>query len=219
MPPTFEALKQSVEAQIKDERDPTVQVPPGFRDFNIKYVDGDDEQINVSDDEDLVTAYEVANKELNGNLKFIVDFKPVPQQAKKAPTVMEEVKSMVTTIAEQVKEKIEKKAKKAEKTKKEKKVKVAKKKTKGMPADIDELVSQRQSERADTLGQPQVVNEGVGSSSDLDSEDEKGEAVPTGQSFKRNLPPRKALKGLILKELDKIAPNIFESLMKCKELG
>jgi len=33
------------------------------------------------------------------------------------------------------------------------------------------------------------------------------------------LPPRKALKGLVQKELDKVAPAIFEELMKCKELG
>jgi hypothetical protein len=32
----------------------------------------------VSDDEDLFTAYEVANKELKGNLKFVIEFKKVP---------------------------------------------------------------------------------------------------------------------------------------------
>lgn len=32
--------------------------------------------INVSDDEDLLTAYEVATKELQGNLKFVVEIKP-----------------------------------------------------------------------------------------------------------------------------------------------
>ena len=68
-------MKQSVEAQIEGERDPNIQIPQGFRDFSIKYVDGDDEKINVSDDEDLITAYEVANKELNGNLKFIIEMK------------------------------------------------------------------------------------------------------------------------------------------------
>jgi hypothetical protein len=46
------------------------------RDFSIKYVDGDQEQINVSDDEDLLTAYDVAEKELNGNLKLMVSLKP-----------------------------------------------------------------------------------------------------------------------------------------------
>lgn len=46
------------------------------RDFSIKYVDGDQELINVSDDEDLMTAYDVAEKELNGNLKLTVALKP-----------------------------------------------------------------------------------------------------------------------------------------------
>jgi hypothetical protein len=74
----FEALKSTVEAQIKEERkesDLNSSVVNGQRDFVIKYVDGDNEPINVSDDEDLLTAYDVAEKELNGNLKFIVEFK------------------------------------------------------------------------------------------------------------------------------------------------
>ena len=45
------------------------------RDYVIRYFDGDQEAINVSDDEDLLTAYDVAEKELNNNLKFIVQFK------------------------------------------------------------------------------------------------------------------------------------------------
>jgi len=48
------------------------------RDYVIRYIDGDQEAINVSDDEDLLTAYEVAQKELRGSLKFIVDFKKAP---------------------------------------------------------------------------------------------------------------------------------------------
>jgi hypothetical protein len=81
VPSNFEALKQSVEAQITGERDPNIQIPQGFRDFSIKYVDGDEELINVSDDEDLITAYEVANKELKGNLKFIIEMKKAPVRA------------------------------------------------------------------------------------------------------------------------------------------
>jgi hypothetical protein len=38
-------------------------------------VDNEEETINVSDDDDLVTAYEVAEKDLNGSLKFMVQFK------------------------------------------------------------------------------------------------------------------------------------------------
>jgi hypothetical protein len=45
------------------------------RDFVIRYVDNEDETINVSDDEDLTTAYEVAEKDMKGSLKFMVQFK------------------------------------------------------------------------------------------------------------------------------------------------
>ena len=39
-------------------------------------MDPDNEMINVSDDEDLLTAYDVAeNGGLDGNLKFVVEFK------------------------------------------------------------------------------------------------------------------------------------------------
>jgi len=33
------------------------------------------------------------------------------------------------------------------------------------------------------------------------------------------LPPRKSIKKLIFREMDTLAPKIFEQLMKCKEIG
>ncbi len=45
------------------------------RDFVIRYTDNEDEIINVSDDDDLQTAYDVAEKDLKGSLKFTVQFK------------------------------------------------------------------------------------------------------------------------------------------------
>ncbi len=50
-------------------------VPQDARDYTIKYTDNTNDSINVSDEEDLSTAYDVAKKELNGNLKFVVSFK------------------------------------------------------------------------------------------------------------------------------------------------
>jgi hypothetical protein len=47
----------------------------GGRDYTIRYIDNDKEQINISDDEDFTTALEVAQEELNGNIKFIVEFR------------------------------------------------------------------------------------------------------------------------------------------------
>jgi hypothetical protein len=59
------------------------------RDFDIKYLDEDKELINVSDDEDLQTAYDYAKKQLNGNLKIVVDFKkclkPKKEEKEKKP--------------------------------------------------------------------------------------------------------------------------------------
>jgi hypothetical protein len=38
-------------------------------------VDADNEEINISDDEDLSTAYYIAQKDLNGSLKFVISLK------------------------------------------------------------------------------------------------------------------------------------------------
>jgi hypothetical protein len=38
-------------------------------------MDPDNEMINVSDDDDLLTAYELAESELAGSLKFLVEMK------------------------------------------------------------------------------------------------------------------------------------------------
>ena len=44
-----------------------------FPAYHIKYCDPDAELINVSDDEDLLTAYEVAQNEMKGAIKFQVE--------------------------------------------------------------------------------------------------------------------------------------------------
>jgi hypothetical protein len=51
------------------------------RDFVIRYIDNEDETINVSDDEDLLTAYDIAEKDLKGSLKLTVQFKNQLQSA------------------------------------------------------------------------------------------------------------------------------------------
>ena len=75
-------MKTLVEAQLQDDRLPNAP-KAAHKDYNIKYQDGDQEMINVSDDEDLLTAYEVAQKELQGNLKFVVEIKPPKGEAQK----------------------------------------------------------------------------------------------------------------------------------------
>jgi len=70
LPDNYNALKSIVEAMLIDERP-----QPSTKDYVIKYEDLDHEMINVSDDEDLYTAYEVAGSDLGGNLKFVIDLK------------------------------------------------------------------------------------------------------------------------------------------------
>lgn len=82
----------------------------------ITYVDGQKDEINVSDDDDLLTAYDVARNELQGNLKLSVHFKPA---AVKLALSLEEEK-----VA------IEEKTSTKKKVTKEKKVKESKKKAK-----------------------------------------------------------------------------------------
>ena len=68
VPQSFDALKTAVEAQLKDTN--VNQVSSNPRNYQIQYRDAQNDLINVSDDDDLLTAYEVATKELQGNLKL-----------------------------------------------------------------------------------------------------------------------------------------------------
>jgi hypothetical protein len=87
-------LKTIVEALIKDERElmeGKELILKGDRDYVIRYTDKESEQINVSDEEDFQTAYEIAENELDGNLKFVIDFrKPVSLEAR--PLAKEDLK-------------------------------------------------------------------------------------------------------------------------------
>lgn len=93
----------------------------GQRDYNIKYQDGDDELINVSDDDDLQTAFEVAQKELGGSLKFVVELKkssvPVKEKKEKKEKktkVEKTIKATKKKIAKVLTKAIEKNEKAAE---------------------------------------------------------------------------------------------------------
>lgn len=114
VPHSFEQLKEVIAAQLKDPQ-------PG-KNYTIKYCDAQSDLINVSDDDDLLTSYEVAKKELNGNLKFQVTVKPEPKPAAVSEIVGETDKK---------KEKGEKKKKKATKATKEAKDKKKAKATAG----------------------------------------------------------------------------------------
>jgi hypothetical protein len=72
LPMSFDALKKTVEALVKDDREPTAEVQlteqkvattTNTKDYSIRYVDPDNEMINVSDDDDLLTAYDIAESD------------------------------------------------------------------------------------------------------------------------------------------------------------
>jgi hypothetical protein len=60
LPQTIEALRSVVDSQL----DPAKVPIEDQQRYSIQYRDGQNDVINVSDDEDLLTAYEVAQKEL-----------------------------------------------------------------------------------------------------------------------------------------------------------
>ena len=132
IPENFSALNSKVEAMIKNERDflPDIDKKEQKRDYTIKYEDGSNELINVSDDEDLQTAYEVALTELDGNLKFVIEFKK--------PVVKESQDTAKET--KQAKKEKKEKVPKEKKTKKPKKEKAKKVSTKE-PVEEEKVVS------------------------------------------------------------------------------
>lgn len=126
---------------------------------------------------------------------------------------------------------------KAKKEKKEKKLKekaaekAAKKEAKALKKTLKKLKSkpekpleeEEKSARTaatEPLAAPKTESDSedsdVGGSS---SADEQPEPKVKCMAKKSGLPPRKALRCLIMKELDSSAPMIFENLIKFKELG
>ena len=68
LPMSFEALKKTVEALVKDDREPATneqetEQKVNTKDYSIRYVDPDNETINVSDDDDLLNAYDLAESD------------------------------------------------------------------------------------------------------------------------------------------------------------
>ena len=63
-PESFQALQDAVKAQIL-KKQPNLE-------FAVTYEDDQGDTINVSDDEDLTAAYDVAREHLKGRIKFHV---------------------------------------------------------------------------------------------------------------------------------------------------
>jgi hypothetical protein len=120
-----------VEAQIREEREAMNLGDMSFRsmssfisgrDYVIRYADNEQDIINVSDDEDLLTAYDIAESELKGSLKFTISFKARQQES--SILNLEPFDSMASIISKNAMKKAMKEAEKETK-KKEKKSKIA----------------------------------------------------------------------------------------------
>ena len=178
LPQTIEALRSVVDCQLDAPKE----------DYSIQYRDGQDDVINVSDDEDLLTAYEVAQKELQGNLKLHIALKHTNQAAEE--------------------EKKDAKKKKAKKTVKDPSQKKTKKSAATKTGDDIQFIE----ERAQTTNI--LESDTPSTEREEDDEEREDQAVQTNSakasSTKANqLPPRNAIKKLIQKELEKHAPQIF----------
>jgi hypothetical protein len=168
LPQTIEALRSVVDSQL----DPAKVPSEDHQCYSIQYRDGQNDVINVSDDEDLLTAYEVAQKELQGNLKLHIAIKPTAAM------------NVAQIAAEEEKRDIKKpKEKKAKKTVKDPSKKKAKKSTATKTAGDSEDI-QCSEERAQTICQPQSTNLGnilesdtLSTERDEDDEDREDQAV------------------------------------------
>lgn len=135
------------------------------RDYSIRYKDQDQEMINVSDDEDLITAYEVAESDLNGNLRFVIEFKKpfevddcasAPEEKRteepKKPKEEEKVLKSAKTLKTKEKNKVKGKAKKPALEEEEKSIPLKEEENTSFQI-VDE--SPDEMEKADTMKQPQ----------------------------------------------------------------
>ena len=72
-PSNFEGLKKTLKAQVcKDEKSLALFLLMEKNMMEITYTDDVGDVINVSDDEDLFVAYEVAESSMNNQIKFFV---------------------------------------------------------------------------------------------------------------------------------------------------
>jgi PB1 domain len=198
------------------------------RDYTITYKDQDEEWINVSDDDDLQVAYMVATENFDKKLQLHVKFK-TPQQLSEQLNKSRVLANHEPVISEQVAAESSKAKTKSEKKSKDKTVKkeaksaakkaVKKALKKALKEDKSLLEEEKTARTAATVEAQTAPKSHDSDSEDVSSADEEQEPKQKCMAKKTGLPPRKALKCLIMKELKASAPFIFESLIKCKELG
>ena len=79
LPETFDALKDTVKAQMSKGKGATAKFIQSNQ-FSITYEDDTGDVINLSDDEDLLAAYDVAETSLNRQLKLNINARECTDQ-------------------------------------------------------------------------------------------------------------------------------------------
>lgn len=192
LPETFEALKTTVRAQMAKGEKINKEMILSDQ-YAITYEDDTGDIINVSDDEDLHAAYEVADDALGGQLKLQVKARNDPR-----PAVQAEQKPTAPQMQMQID-------------------------SKSCPEPIIKDVDpQEEDKRNEEDSDNDHMSDGSSSSDDESAKGKKRDRKKRGHKQKEEKHgglPRRAFKRLIKKQLEKQCQKIFEDLLNCQEIG
>jgi hypothetical protein len=206
IPETFEALKKVVKAQMCKGSSSQVQQLLLTDQFSITYEDDTGDTINVSDDEDLFSAYDVAENFLNRQLRL--NIKP-RERAQEKPIAAVNYPGLPDSKLNQ---KLQSQAPQEEIN----------------DHPMEEINSTYIKSAIHEVMNPDQPNREDDPSNSEDSEDdmpmpsnkEKGKGKAGGKKNKDfGGLPRKCFKKLIKKELDKQCQQIFNEMMVCRDIG
>lgn len=188
-PESFEALKSVVKATMSKVKAPAAQdIAKGH--FVLTYEDDTGDTINISDDEDLLTAYDVAENHMNRQLKIKVVLQENVEMVEEKP-LPDQIDSKQVKMASP--------EKKAE-------------------DDID--FNEVKKAIRDIVENKDIKTDESSEDSEAEEAKPKRGGKKGGKKNKEfGGLPRKCFKKLIKKELDKQCQQIFNNMMNCKELG
>jgi len=200
-PETFEALKQIVKVQMSKVKGPDTQaIKRG--EFSVTFQDDTGDQIDISCDDDLLMAYDVAENCLNRQLKLIIakaeadvsQEEDMQIDSKPVQMVNQEVEVEIPQVTHQ---KVQKDA----------------------PMNEDQIdndaVKQAIQDIVENKDQPEEESPSEDSDEQISSKGKKGQGKNKGKKNFGGL-PKKSFKKLIKKELDKQCHDIFNDMMKSK---
>jgi len=189
-PESFNALKNQVEALLALPKTSSSESKP----FRITYKDNDNDEVNVSDDDDLLMAYDIAKLDFNNQIKFSVK-RNEAANSKKFNQDLEDVPMTARAVSNKFDR---------EDLEEEKMPNTARN-----HYEVDDLAQEFQ--KSATIGGCKKADKAKAKASKGKKEmkkklDQHKETCP--------LPPRKSIKQIIEKELAKEAPHIINEVMR-----